>query len=202
MKSTSCQRRDDNKSKDNRLDRTYSNARDQDGWDQLNQTVFVTNPPFPLSLRGSVLVVDALACTHARALVRDYSVNSLRGTNKSSLSLSVWFVRTSGRRHARLTVAAMLIERSVRPKKLKSDCYVIYYHDRNRFLALGCSLALLIEIKDVLTLNTFFIMSRLFMKKAGKCKVRYKSGFLYSIVIFNNKKISNIYPFYQKYISK
>lgn len=117
-------------------------ARDQDGWDQLNQTAFVTNPPFPLWLRGS-----PLSSTHLRVrtlalsfMTRSFVIRYTWDEQTISLFFGVirqdfrLLIRTINRRSQWL-----LIERNgrVRLEKLKHDHCVIYCCGRNRFLALG-----------------------------------------------------------------
>lgn len=78
---------------------TRRTARDQDGWDQLNQTAFVTNPLFPLSLRGSVLRSRRRTCVYARSrsLLRHARLvrNSLYVGWANRLSLSFFPFRDS-----------------------------------------------------------------------------------------------------------
>jgi len=105
MKSTSCQRRrDDNESEDNRLG--DASLRSQPRMRSVK--------PNCLRDKSSVSSVASRLCsplssTHLRVRALSFVTHSfvIRYTwEQPSRSFSVWFVRISGCRHARLTVAA------------------------------------------------------------------------------------------------
>lgn len=97
-------------------------------------------------------------CVYARSRSRLRLLrNSLRGTSKSSLSLS-WFVGTSGCRHARLTIAAILIGQRNWSRTIMLSIITIIIN-----FIFSCFLVILIEEKRYLDFVNQSIKSIIFL---------------------------------------
>lgn len=141
MKSTSCQRRrDDNESEDNRLGDASHRSRPRRMRSVKPNCLHDKSSVSSVASRLCFSALVGRTCVYARSRSRSWHGSSvihyMWDERTVSLSFSVWFVRISGCRHARLTIAASANreKRRLRPEKLK-HC-VTYCCGHNRFLAL------------------------------------------------------------------